>query len=189
MTPATSDGQDRASTSRRSASGQLGSERRGRAAARLGARAIPRLRPALAGAICLLGATYLWQSAEDAATVASVRESLASEAPRMAARGVRDVPSGHPVESAAALLEARALATLERDDRALEAYRRAARLQPASWVIPYETAIVLARAGDRAAARAQMARALALNPRLQLPPGFLRPGDPVPPAASQIPSQ
>lgn len=116
--------------------------------------------------------------------MAAVRAPLASEQPGVAAEAAGDVPSVHPVETRSALLEARALATLERDAAAVGAYRRAARLDPNSWVIPYEAAIVLLRAGDRAGARRQMARALALNPRAQLPPGFLRPGDPLPPAVT-----
>ena len=49
----------------------------------------------------------------------------------------------------------------------------AARRAPNDWLAQRDYAIVLRRLGRRARARARMQRALALNPRMALPAGFL----------------
>lgn len=48
----------------------------------------------------------------------------------------------------------------------------AARRAPNDWVLQRDYAVVLRTLGRRAKARARMQRALALNPRMQLPIGF-----------------
>lgn len=72
------------------------------------------------------------------------------------------------------VVEARALARLGRYDAAARAYRRALQHDPTDWTAQRDLALVLALAGERAAARAEMARALALNPGMSLPFGFAR---------------
>ena len=52
------------------------------------------------------------------------------------------------------------------------AFRQAVRRDPNNWVLHRDYAIVLRRLGDRARARTRMGTALALNPRMILPPGF-----------------
>lgn len=53
------------------------------------------------------------------------------------------------------------------------ALQKAARRDPNNWVVQRDYAIVLLRLGERPKARARMRRALALNPRMLLPPGFV----------------
>jgi len=57
-------------------------------------------------------------------------------------------------------------------ERAAAAFSAAARRAPNDWVLQRDYAIVLRTLGRRAKARARMQRALALNPRMQLPLGF-----------------
>jgi len=56
---------------------------------------------------------------------------------------------------------------------AAAAFSEAARHSPNDWVLQRDYAIVLRELGKRAKARARMQRALALNPRMALPRGFL----------------
>lgn len=51
--------------------------------------------------------------------------------------------------------------------------QKAARRDPNNWVVQRDYAIVLLRLGERPKARARMRRALALNPRMLLPAGFV----------------
>lgn len=91
------------------------------------------------------------------------------------ARALANSTSGQTVDGAAARLAA--AAALEQGDLpgAIRESRRALRLSPNDWSAYRDLAVLLNRADDRPAARAAMARALALNPRLDLPPGFARP--------------
>jgi Flp pilus assembly protein TadD len=50
--------------------------------------------------------------------------------------------------------------------------RRALRRDPNVWLLHRDDAVVLLALGRRAAARRAMRRARALNPRIELPPGF-----------------
>jgi Flp pilus assembly protein TadD len=56
---------------------------------------------------------------------------------------------------------------------ALANLRAAARRDPNNWLAQRDYAIVLLRTGDRARAQRRMRAALALNPRMPLPPGFV----------------
>lgn len=56
--------------------------------------------------------------------------------------------------------------------RSRDAFRLALRRDPSNWVLQRDYAIVLLRLGERAQAQARMRTARALNPRMQLPPGF-----------------
>jgi len=57
--------------------------------------------------------------------------------------------------------------------RARAELQKAARRDPNNWVMQRDYAIVLLRLGERPKARARMRRAVALNPRMLLPPGFV----------------
>jgi Flp pilus assembly protein TadD len=57
---------------------------------------------------------------------------------------------------------------------ALDQFRAAAHRDPRNFAIHRDWAVALLRAGERERARRRMAKALALNPRLILPPGFTR---------------
>jgi len=57
--------------------------------------------------------------------------------------------------------------------RARARLQKAARRDPNNWVLQRDYAIVLLRLGERPKARARMRRAVALNPRMLLPPGFV----------------
>jgi Flp pilus assembly protein TadD len=56
--------------------------------------------------------------------------------------------------------------------RARSDLRAAVQRDPNNWLLQRDYAVVLLRVGERARARARMSRALALNPRMALPPGF-----------------
>lgn len=57
--------------------------------------------------------------------------------------------------------------------QAAAAFSEAARRSPNDWVLQRDYAITLRKLGRASKARARMQRALALNPRMQLPLGFL----------------
>ena len=58
-------------------------------------------------------------------------------------------------------------------ERARVELQKAVRRDPNNWVLQRDYAIVLLRLGERPKARARMRRAVALNPRMLLPPGFV----------------
>lgn len=82
-----------------------------------------------------------------------------------------DGASGQASRRAAAL---RGYAYLGRGqfEPAAAQFARATRQAPNDWELQRDYAIVLRRLGRRVQARARMQRALALNPRIQLPRGF-----------------
>jgi Flp pilus assembly protein TadD len=55
------------------------------------------------------------------------------------------------------------------------AMRTAVREAPSDWATHRDHAVVLGRLGNRSAAASEIAQAIALNPRMELPPGFARP--------------
>lgn len=82
--------------------------------------------------------------------------------------GLRGEASGR-----AERLRGYAYAGLGRMLEARAALRAAAQRSPNDWVLQRDYAAVLLRLGQRRRAAARMRRARALNPRLQLPPGFV----------------
>ncbi len=80
-----------------------------------------------------------------------------------------------PARARAALVEAYALRAMGRLPQAALAFRRAANEDPANWTIRRDFATTLLAVGRGSAARAQLRRALRLNPRMGLPPGFAAP--------------
>lgn len=72
-----------------------------------------------------------------------------------------------------ARLRGAAHAAAGRPDLAATAFREAARRDPNNWVVQRDYAIVLLASGDRRRARERIRAALALNPRMPLPAGFV----------------
>ncbi len=86
-----------------------------------------------------------------------------------ARRAPTDPPNGETL-----VAEARALAALGKHRAAVAAYRRAVERRPADWVLRRDLGVILARAGERSKAGRQMGKALALNPKMAIPPGFAK---------------
>lgn len=76
-----------------------------------------------------------------------------------------------PAATRARLVEAYALRAEGRPAAALAAFRAAAAADPARASIHRDIAALLLARGDRRAAKAELTVALALDPRIELPPG------------------
>jgi Flp pilus assembly protein TadD len=85
---------------------------------------------------------------------------------------VRDVDRD-PAASRAAAVRAYARAGREEYERSAEAFSQALRRDPNDWALHRDYGQVLLQLGRREKAQARMRRALALNPRMRLPPGFV----------------
>lgn len=128
-------------------------------------------------AICLAGALWLGGALRDEHRLRSAHAALAAGHAAEAARRA-DAISGHMVDARARQIEARA-ALLQGDLRgARAALRRAVHAIPNDWAVHRDLAVVLLRLDRRTAARREITRALALNPKLVLPPGFAPPRAP-----------
>ncbi len=79
---------------------------------------------------------------------------------------------GGQVSGRAAAVRGYAYSRGRRYDRAAAAFAAAVRHAPNDWVLQRDYAIVLRRLGQGPRASARMQRALALNPRMQVPRGF-----------------
>jgi Flp pilus assembly protein TadD len=122
-------------------------------------------------ASCFLGAAYLAARADDASESFDARQLEAAGETDAAVAAARDVPAS-ALNGEALVTEARALAALGEHRAAVAAYRRAVRRRPADWILRRDLALVLAWVGERSKAADQMGRALALNPKMAIPPGF-----------------
>ncbi len=171
VAPATSEGQPRASApaddaDRDAETAPDGARRRARSA-RLAAI------PVAVGS--LLAALYLAGAQRDAAHVDDANRLGAqgryADAERAARRAERE-----PASTRARLVEAYALRDQGRIAEAERAFADVARADPNEWTVRRDHAVLLARLGRREAAAREMARALQLNPRMRLPPGFQRSG-------------
>lgn len=123
--------------------------------------------------LCLFSAAWLGLAQRDASRLEEANrlggEGRLAEALAEARRVERE-----PSVRRARLVRAYALRELGDLPAAEQAFRAAARQDPANWVVQRDHALVLAALGrDRAAAGA-MGRALQLNPRMPLPAGFAR---------------
>jgi Flp pilus assembly protein TadD len=130
--------------------------------------------------VCLLTAGYLFVSAREADVLRDANRLGLQGRYADALAQARRV-SRPPADARAELVEAYALRELGRPVAASAAFARATRRDPGNWVIRRDWAVVLAQLGRQRQAGVQMARALALNPRMSLPPGFL---PAAPPSAS-----
>lgn len=134
-----------------------------------GARAVT----GVVAAVCLVVAGYLFVHARDESALRTAnRQGLRGDL-RGAVRTARPIRR-EPAAADALRVRAYALLQLGDDRGAIAAFERALRLRPSDWTMRRDLAVLFARRGRRMAARRQMGRALALNPRLDLPPGFRR---------------
>ncbi len=129
------------------------------------------------GGACMLLAAYLLsvagdERALDRANAAGLRGDYAR------ALAEARTATGSTARARAAMTEAYALAGQGRFRAAASRFAAAARSEPRNWVVRRDWARTLLASGGRRAAQTQMRRALALNPRMRLPPGFAqsRPG-------------
>jgi Flp pilus assembly protein TadD len=132
-----------------------------------------RLAAIAAAAVCLLGGFYLFRSDADADGLRLADEHRRAERHAAAVRAAAAVRRP-PFDSHALRIRADALADLGRLREAEVAYRAAARRDPYSWRVQRDWAVVLRELGRRRQAARQMSIALALNPRMKLPAGFIR---------------
>jgi Flp pilus assembly protein TadD len=123
--------------------------------------------------VCLLLAASMWSAAGDERRLERANAAGLRGDYRLA---LHEAGAVHDDAAAprAAVTAAYALAGMRRYRAAAVRFAAAARQEPSNWTIRRDWARVLLAAGRRPQARVQMARALALNPRLRLPPGFVR---------------
>jgi tetratricopeptide (TPR) repeat protein len=128
---------------------------------------------ALAGLACILVALYLLSHQRDEAHLRTAndlgRTGHLEAALNEAARVHRE-----PTAARAVLVQAYADVALGRDDDARRAFRRSLELDSGNFAVRRDLALTLRRLGAAQAAREEMARALRLNPRMQVPPGFAK---------------
>lgn len=129
--------------------------------------------PVLAALACGLIAAYLALNATDARRVKHANELGASGSYAQAIAVAGKVSSASQ-RGDAVRVQAYADLALGRDRDAIVAFRQALRHDPQDWVLHRDLASALLLVGARASARVEMGRALALNPKLVLPAGFVR---------------
>jgi Flp pilus assembly protein TadD len=122
-------------------------------------------------ALCVALGGYLLLAQRSERTLARAEDEVAAAQPAAAlARldGLGGQAAGRaPAVRAAGHIAQRRYAEAHRDLRA------ALRHDPNSWLLQRDDAIVLLALGRRLDARRALQRALALNPRMDIPPGFL----------------
>ncbi len=121
----------------------------------------------------IVAALYLADAAQDAQRVERAERLIVDGRPAAALDEIDGV-TGRPAGARALSLRAAELSDGGDIVAALDAYRRAAERAPDDWAVRRDWAVLLLSVGQRGGAQAQMDRALALNPRLELPPGFVR---------------
>lgn len=127
----------------------------------------------LLAAVALAAALWMFGARKDHQQLADAGRALAdgrSQAAVRLARRAGGGPSSGRAEQIVSAAELQ-LGDLPAAERAAAAAVRAA---PEDWARRYDHAVLLERLGRRADASREMARALARNPRLMLPPGFRR---------------
>lgn len=138
-------------------------------------RAIVRGRLAAIGAaaVCVFAALYLTQQRREAGRVQAASEAGSAGEYGTALRLAGEV-SDPPHDAEALRIRAYALIYLSRFAAASQAFGAAVARNPNDWVLHRDWAIVLRFLGKRSLSRREISRALALNPRMALPPGFIR---------------
>jgi Flp pilus assembly protein TadD len=135
--------------------------------------ASPRL-PAFAAALaCLLAAGYLALQSSAESKVRKANELGAQNRLADALHEAQKV-SRAPAVLRALGVEATAAALLGRLDVADHAFTDALDRDPDNWRLHEDRGVILLQMGKRGLARREMSRALALNPKMKLPPGFIR---------------
>lgn len=131
--------------------------------------------PWMAAALCLLAGWWLLETrADERALERANAAGLRGDFPT-ALREARDAAAGATTVSRARAVEAYALLRLHRPAAAVRAFGQAVASDPADWRVHRDLAQTLALLGRRDAARREIGRALALNPRMRLPALFRRP--------------
>ena len=132
-----------------------------------------RLTAAAAALACLLAAGYL---ALQSSAESKVRRANELGADNRLAEAIEEAKkvSRAPAILRALDVEAKAATLLGRFDVAAHALDRALERDPDNWRLRQDHAVILLRQRQRDLARREMSRALALNPRMTLPPGFVR---------------
>ena len=133
-----------------------------------------RLATAGASLVCLLAGLYLAQARHDAELLKQANHQGLTRQYEEAVATARQIKRP-PSDARALAVEAYALQRLGRPRAASIAFEKAVRRNPNDWVLHRDWAVQLASLGQRRQAAKEMGRALQLNPRLALPPGFTRP--------------
>lgn len=163
MTPANADVHDPNSRQDRILSA-LRCVQEGARSARVGGR----LGPTLLGLAVLLAALFLGLAHHDASLLEKAENQGLAGRYADAAATARRV-SLAPSQARARLVEAHALELRGNLSAADDAYRRAVAVAPNDWQARRDWALELLRSGHRQRAQTQIARALALNPLMELP--------------------
>lgn len=132
-----------------------------------------RLAGLAAAVICVLGAIYLGQGQQQASLVEKANQQGAAGRSREALATAERVHAP-PQDVPAQLVQAHALEDLGRSRDASTMFARVVHREPANWVARRDWAVLLSELGNTSAAQQEMDRALALNPGMELPPGFVR---------------
>jgi Flp pilus assembly protein TadD len=125
-----------------------------------------------AAGICVAAAAYLWIGHEDQHSLQEARDLAGRGEVAAALEKSREIDRS-PADLEALELEASLLAALGRTEQAVDAFAHAVERDPNNWALRSNLAVVLMRSGRRGDARREMGRALALNPRMRLPAGFV----------------
>lgn len=126
-------------------------------------------------AVCALLAVWLWDSGRSERTLQRANEAGLRGDYALAAREAGGITRG-VTASRAHGVRAYAYAAQRKFGAAAREFRAALDGDPQNWRLRRDLGRVLLAVGDRRAAQAQMARALALNPRMALPAGFTKAG-------------
>ena len=130
-----------------------------------------RLRFVLIGLVCVVLGAYLAVSSRGEASLARANAALAAGNHAEALSELEGLEGEYAARASA--VRGYAYFGLGQLRRARVALQKAARRDPNNWFLQRDYGIVLLRLGERPKARARMRRALALNPRMPLPSGFV----------------
>ena len=125
----------------------------------------------LIGLVCAVLGAYLAVSSRGEASLARANAALLAGNHAEALSELEGLEGEHAGRASA--VRGHAYFGLGQLRPARAALQKAARRDPNNWFLQRDYAIVLLRLGERPKARARMRRALALNPRMPLPPGFV----------------
>lgn len=122
-------------------------------------------------AICLALGGYLARAQRSEHALARAQDAVAAGDPAAALARLNGL--GGQAADRADAVRADAHIAQHRYGDAHHDLSAALRHDPNDWVLVRDDAVVLLALGRRPAAKAEMQRALALNPRMDLPPGFV----------------
>jgi Flp pilus assembly protein TadD len=131
------------------------------------------LTAAAAALACLLASGYLALQSSAESKVRRANELGSENRLTEAITEARRV-SRAPAVLRALDVEAKAARLLGRLDLADRALADALERDPSNWRLHQDRAVILLQQARKELARREMSRALALNPKMKLPPGFVR---------------